>query len=132
MTQFPTVLRYLSAALPVLLFSAQPSWAGPTLGTAVPFAVLAGASVTNTGSSVVTGEVGVSPGTSITGFPPGVIVGGTAHSNDATAIAANTDFFSAYTSIGSSTITQNLTGSILGTDILTLSPGVYAFDTRPN
>lgn len=49
------------------------------------FAVVAEASATKTGSRVVTGEVGVSPATSITGFAPGVIAGGTTHPNDATA-----------------------------------------------
>jgi hypothetical protein len=131
MRLFSAPFRLFSAvAIPAaLLLSAQPSWAAPILGTAIPFAVLAGASVTNTGTSVITGEVGVSPGTSITGFGPGVIVGGTTHSNDAQAISANSDFFNAYTIIGSSTITQNLTGNVLGTDIISLTPGVYKFDS---
>src|SRR5690606_18124219 len=40
------------------------------LGTASNFAVLGGQSVTNTGATVITGNIGVAPGTAITGFPP--------------------------------------------------------------
>jgi hypothetical protein len=47
--------------------------------------------VTNTGVSAITGDVGVSPGTSVTGFPPGVIVGGAIHAADAVAGQAQTD-----------------------------------------
>lgn len=120
------------AAFPAALFCASsPGWAAPILGNAGPFAVFAGASVTNTGSTVITGELGVSPGTSVTGFySPGVVNGGTIHLNDGLAIGAAADFLSAYTTLGGSTVTQNLTGGDLGVGILeSLAPGVYKFDS---
>ena len=51
------------------------------LGTAASFAVLGAETVTNTGPSVITGDVGVSPGTAIEGFPPG-LASGAIHSAD--------------------------------------------------
>jgi len=121
-----------AAAFPAALFCASsPGWAAPILGNASPFAVFAGASVTSTGSTVITGELGVSPGTSVAGFyPPGVVNGGTVHLNDGLAIGAAADFLSAFTTLGGSTVTQNLTGGDLGVGALgSLTPGVYKFDT---
>jgi hypothetical protein len=56
-------------------------YAGSISASAANFAVLAGTTVTNIGNSVITGDVGVSPGAAITGFPPGVVIG-TIDSND--------------------------------------------------
>ncbi len=68
----------------------------PSLGTAQSFAILGGSTVTNTGPTVITGDLGVSPGTAVTGFPPGTVVGGTIHAADAVAAGAQADTTTAY------------------------------------
>ena len=86
------------------------------LGTAGSFSVLAGSTVTNTGPSVVDGgDVGVSAGSSISGFPPGVIVPPfTMHAGDAAAIQAHNDLVTAYNTAAGLAVTQDLTGQDLG------------------
>lgn len=72
--------------------------AGPTpvnLLSATNFAILAGSTITNIGSSVVNGDMGLSPGSSITGFPPGIL-NGTQHINNATVIQAQNDLVTAF------------------------------------
>ncbi len=95
------------------------------LGTASSYAVLAGSTVTNTGSSVLTGDLGVSPGMAVTGFPPGMVIGGTIHAGDAAAALAQHDLTTAYNAAAGLTRTGTLTGQNLGG--LTLTPGVYFF-----
>lgn len=107
---------------------AHQATAAINLGTAGNFAVLAGSTVTNTGTTVIDGgDVGVSPGTSITGFfPPGIIVPPfTTHAADAVALQAQTDLTSAYNAAAALSRTGTLTGTDLGG--LTLTPGVYFF-----
>jgi hypothetical protein len=98
----------------------------PSLGTAQSFGVLAGSTVTNTGSTIITGDLGVSPGTAITGFPPGTEVGGTVSAGDAVALQAEADTTTAYNNLAAQAC--NTTYST-PTDIggLTLTPGVYCF-----
>jgi len=98
-----------------------------SLGTAQNFAVLGGSTVTNTGSSVITGNVGVSPGSAVTGFPPGLVVSGTIHAADATAGQAQSDLTAAYVAAAGTACTVDLTGQDLGG--LTLTPGVYCFSS---
>ena len=100
-----------------------------SLGSAETFTVLGASTVTNTGTSQIIGDVGVSPGSAITGFPPGVITDGALHANDAAAKQAHADFATAYTAFAglASPPANNLTGTDLGN--LTLAPGVYRFDT---
>src|SRR5579872_2054521 len=70
---------------------------GPVgLGTAASFAVLGGTTVTNTGPSVISGNLGVRPGTAVTGFPPGLVTNGSIHAADALAGRAQADTTTAY------------------------------------
>ncbi|HVG23887.1 MAG TPA: ice-binding family protein [Thermoanaerobaculia bacterium] len=116
----------LAAAL-LLLVAAMPAAAQISLGTAQSFGVLGGSTVTNTGATTVNGNVGVSPGTAVTGFPPGIVVGGAIHNNDAVAVQAQNDLTTAYNNIASTPCTADLTGQDLGG--LTLTPGVYCFSS---
>jgi hypothetical protein len=101
--------------------------AAPSLGSAQSFAVLGGSTVTNTGSSTITGDLGLSPGSSVTGFPPGIVVSGTIHAADATALAAQNSLTTAYNALASQECTLDLTGQDLGGK--TLTAGVYCFST---
>jgi type VI secretion system secreted protein VgrG len=87
-----------------------------------PFAVLAGTTVTCAGGSTITGDVGVSPGSAIVGFPAPCTDVGTLHAADATAAAGEADLTTAYTTLAglpcAATIGPNLAG-------LTLTQGVY-------
>jgi Ice-binding-like len=65
------------------------------LGTAATFGVLAGSTVSNTGATAVGGDLGVSPGTAVTGFPPGT-VSGTIHAGDSAAAQGQSDLTVAY------------------------------------
>jgi type VI secretion system secreted protein VgrG len=98
----------------------------PSLGRASSFAVLGGSTVTNTGATAITGDLGVStPGTSVTGFPPGTMARGAQHVGDPLANQAQRDAQSAYAALEGMACTTPLTGKDLGG--MTLSPGVYCF-----
>ena len=100
----------------------------PRLGTALNFAVLAGSAISNTGPTVITGNLGISPGnaSSVTGFPPGTVTGAQ-NTADAVALQAQTDLTTAFTDAATATSTQSLTGQDLGG--LNLGPGVYTFSS---
>lgn len=97
----------------------------PSLGTAQGFAVVAGSAVTNTGPTTLSGDLGVSPGTSVTGFPPGLLLIGAIHAADSVALSAQNAVTVAYNALAGEPCTQDLTGQDLGG--LTLTPGVYCF-----
>jgi hypothetical protein len=91
-------------------------------GTA-DFALLAGSAITSTGATNITGNLGLSPGTSIGGFPPGIIVG-TKQINTNLATQGKLDLTAAYNDVAGRTSTDivTLSGNIGG---LTLTPGLY-------
>jgi ice-binding like protein len=97
-----------------------------SLGSAASFAILAGTTVTNTGTlTLVQGSVGVSPGTGVTGLPAGQPFSGSIHDNDGVAAQAQTDLTTAYDALVAMTCGTDLTGQDLGG--MTLTPGVYCF-----
>ena len=130
-------------AASVLLCDPAPGFATSVLGSAQDFAVLGASTVTNIGSTTITGDVGLSPGPSITGFaiPPantvvdgpgstGLVDGsglvtGTIYISDAVADLAQTDVTTAYNGLKNMPVTSTLTGTDLGGQ--TLTSGVYFF-----
>jgi hypothetical protein len=97
---------------------------GDALGlllTLCGFGVLAGETITNTGPTVIDGDLGLSPGTSVTGFPPGLVLGET-HITDSQAAQAKLDLTAAYLDLEARTGSTPVAGNIGGQ---TLSPGLY-------
>ena len=117
------------ASRQIAVYGASPAaeQTAPSLGSAQRFAVLGASTVTNTGLSVITGDLGVSPGTAVTGFPPGRVLSGTIRSADAAAVAAQNDVTTAYNSLVGQACTQDMTGQDLGGQ--TLTAGVYCFSS---
>src|SRR5580700_9720634 len=129
------MFKRLPVVLPIVLFtgalvalSPLDAFAAtaPSLGTALNFTVLAGSTITNTGPSVITGNLGLDPGSSVTGFPPGTVTG-VKHISDAVTLQAKNDLSTAYTEAANAPVTTDMTGLNLGGQNLT--PGVYKFDS---
>ena len=89
--------------------------------------MLGGSTVTNAGLTVIDGDLGVSPGTAITGFPPGSVINGSIYTGaDPVALQAHADAITAYDFLAGEPTGTNLSGQNLGGLILT--PGVYTFN----
>lgn len=102
--------------------SVQPQQATVDLGTASNFAILAGSTISSTGFTSINGDLGLSPGSTLTGFPPGSI-NGAQHLNDTTSSQAKLDLTTAYNNAASRTLAPiTVSGNIGGQ---TLTPGLY-------
>lgn len=112
------VLGILSVSTMPAAFAAEPKIG---LGATESYSVLAGQTVTNTGTSVLASDLGVSPGTAITGFPPGIVLG-TVHAADAPASQAQSDLVIAYDDAAGRVPTASVAGDLVGQ---TLPGGVY-------
>jgi len=91
------------------------------LGAATNYAVLAGSTVTNGGPSVINGDLGVSPGSAVTGFPPGK-VNGAIHAGDSAAAQAKADLLAGQLDAAGRLGGATLPGDLAG---LTFTPGLY-------
>jgi hypothetical protein len=126
----------LSILLTAVIVGAWP-WSAlaatdPLMGgsnTAGNFAVLAGTTVTNTGPTWITGQLGVSPGSAVTGFPPGT--SGVQHKADPTAATAQTDLTAAYLNAQGQACPPANDRSNVNLGGQTLVPGVYCQSTAP-
>jgi hypothetical protein len=117
---------FISSLLAILLACAKAANLDPVeLGAAGGYALLAGAAVTSTGLSIVTGDIGVWPGTAFTGFGPGAVTGAL---DIGTASAAQGDLTIAYNEAAGKAV--SLGGILSNQDLggMTLLPGVYKFD----
>jgi len=99
-----------------------PSASPSLLGTAATFAVLGDTAVTNTGNTILTGDLGNVAVSSITGFPPGTF-SGILHSGDSAAAQAHADATAAATALSALTPFTDISSTDLGGAILT--PGNY-------
>jgi hypothetical protein len=113
------------------LVLASTAQAGPPpvlLATADGFAVLAGSTITNTGNSVISSDVGLHPGTAVIGFPPGT-VNGSKHVTDAVAEQAKADLITAYNDAAGRPLSATSPPDIGGQ---TLTAGVYKTGSVPS
>src|SRR5450759_3732594 len=119
----PLLLASLLVLVVMLLVPATSMAAQPpvNLGTTVSFAVLAGSTITNTGPTTITGDVGLSPGSAFTG-QASVTLNGALHLTDAVALQAKNDLVTAYDDAAGRTPVTRIPTELGGT---TLLPGVY-------
>ena len=103
----------------------DPSAGAPPMRTTGSYSILAGTGLVNGGPTTISGDLGVSPSSSISGFPPGILAG-TVHAGDAAAAEAQADLVLAYNDAAARTPTGSFAGDLNG---VTFHPGVYHTST---
>ncbi len=98
----------------------------PAMGAALTYAVIANTGVVNTGSTTVTGDMGIAPGSTVVNGPS---VSGTTSLNDANSIAAEAAAATLYDALYDMTCTENFfTHAFIEKTDFILKPGVYCFE----
>lgn len=117
------VWTFTTLSVPVTIPVQTTGLVAVSLSGSSNFAVLAGSAITSTGATSITGDLGLSPGSSVGGFPPGILTG-TQYINVPIAVQAKLDITAAYNDAAGriSTGIVTLSGNIGG---LTLTPGLY-------
>jgi ice-binding like protein len=127
---FPSTVRACNSGGNICGFAtvtvANTAPVGPSLGTAATYGILAGSTVTCVTGGTIKADVGVSPGSTLTGFPPCTITG-TTHLADAAAATAQNDLTTAYNALAGLACGTTVTPADLGGR--TLAPGVYCAAT---
>ncbi|HVL38487.1 MAG TPA: ice-binding family protein [Fimbriimonadaceae bacterium] len=118
--------RFLAALAASILGGLPMQADAQILGTAESYAVLAGETITNTGPTVLQGDLGLAPGTSVTGFPPGTVTGNMNIANSV-ALQAQIDLTTAYNYLADLPSDADLSDLDLGGRILLA--GTYTFSS---
>ncbi|MGA7305158.1 MAG: ice-binding family protein, partial [Rhodothermales bacterium] len=120
---FPVLSLLVGVAAFILMIPADAlSQSAVNLGDAAPFGVLGASTVTNTGATTVDGNLGVNPGTAVTGFPPGSVAGTIYTGTDQPGVDGQTDLTTAYNNAAGQTPVTETLAQLGGR---TLVPGIY-------
>ncbi|UJR34829.1 hypothetical protein I4U23_027610 [Adineta vaga] len=121
------LLSIISIALLCLITTTDSLTVCPTMRSAANFTVVAASAISNTGFTVINGNLAISPSVALTGFNPPGVINGVTELGTGIALQAQQDATTAYNELRSIPLTAQMTGVDLAGKIL--APGVYKFDS---